>query len=124
VTVGGTGAPNPFAGLFAVSCTGTRSCVAGGTYNDTSEFGQAMIATDSHGTWARARELQMPSDAFTNPNGSVDSLACTGPGSCVAVGSYEPSPPASEEGFVATESAGTWGLAIKPRLPLNTAVSG
>ena len=53
----------------------------------------------------------------------MDSLACAGAGSCVAVGGYSPNPPGLEQGFIATESKGKWGPAVRPRLPLNASAA-
>jgi hypothetical protein len=63
----------------------------------------------------------MPADAFANPGATVASVACAGAGSCVAVGAYSLQPPGQEQGFIVTESNGTWGPARRPRLPLNAA---
>lgn len=114
-------APNPLATLLTVSCTGAGSCVAGGGYTDSASADQAMAVTGSHGSWRRALELRLPSDALAaNPVASVSSVACTGAGSCAGVGGYQ-----IQNGFQAlliTESGGTWGRGVKARLPGNSAV--
>jgi hypothetical protein len=116
-------APSPaLVGLLAVSCPAAGRCAAGGFYLDTSGFGQAMLAAQSRGRWHRATKLAMPADAFSNPNGAVTGLACTGVGACVAVGAYSPKV-GREQGFRVTESAGRWGNAVRPALPANAAAS-
>jgi hypothetical protein len=48
-----------------------------------------MVVTETKGVWGRASELTLPSGA--EPKGqlaALDSVACTSPGRCVAVGTY------------------------------------
>jgi len=63
--------------------------MAGGEYYDSSNNHRAMVVTESGGHWARACELKLPSNAEPNPYAEVNSVACTGVGSCVAVGNYQ-----------------------------------
>jgi hypothetical protein len=114
-----TTAGDQAAALVSVTCTSVGNCVAGGHYTDTSGSFQAMVATESGGTWGQASELSLPAGATTTPGdqgASVDSVACTSVGNCVASGYYADTngliPP-----MVATESGGTWGQASEVSLP-------
>lgn len=107
--------------LFGVGCVRIGSCVAGGTYYDSSGNHQAMVVSESGGHWARASEVKLPSNAHANPFAEVNSVACTGVGSCVAAGYYNGD--TLFQGFIVTESHGTWGLAREPALPVNSAAS-
>jgi cytochrome c551/c552 len=85
------GAGGNFANLLSVACATPGNCVAVGTYEDVNVDTLAMDATETNGTWSRASELALPSarDDEEDPFATLTSVACTGPGSCVAVGSYE-----------------------------------
>jgi hypothetical protein len=89
------------ANLDAVTCSGAGSCVAGGEDNDS----QAVLATETGGTWSRAREIAAP-DGYHGP-AEVTGLACTAATSCTAVGTYDDwNYP--HRSFVLTEADGTW----------------
>jgi hypothetical protein len=95
--------------------------VADGSYLDTngSNDGQAMVATETNGTWATATELSLPNGASTTAgaqHAAALGLSCTGPGNCVAGGYYRV-PGNNTEAMVATEANGTWGQASELSLP-------
>jgi ferredoxin len=106
--------------LNGVACTGQGSCVAVGSYLDSSGLSEGLVAVESKGSWARARELSLPSNAGTNPSATFGSVACTRIGSCVAAGDY-----ADKSGFIqvaiATESAGRWRGTTQIKLPEHAA---
>jgi hypothetical protein len=85
------------AGLGAVTCTAPGTCVAvGGGFHTASGSLAPMVVTESHGRWARPKQLQVPAhDMF-----GLSSVSCTSTGSCVAVGGGP---------FAAIESRGRWG---------------
>lgn len=95
--------------LDTVSCTGAGSCAAGGIYGVAApQIGsdQAMVATESNGTWQTAQEIALPSDAATSTQSArVTSIARTAPGACTAVGSYFVGDNAVP--LIATESRGS-----------------
>lgn len=73
--------------VSSVACAG-RQCIAVGGY---AYHGgdAAFITTESGGTWARATEVLPPANAATaDQDSQLDAATCTGPGSCVALGSY------------------------------------
>ena len=118
-----TAAGKQVAGLDSVACTGPGSCVAVGYYTDTngSNDFQAMVATETSGVWGQARKLELPSGANTAAGkqiAALDSVACTGPGSCVAVGYYTDTNGSNDyQAMVATETSGVWGQASEATLP-------
>ena len=110
-------AAQTFTSVNSVACTSASSCVVVGSYTDGAVFGDqlAFLATESHGRWARARQLRLPADAATRPGAEIASVACTGPGSCVAVGSYLRQ--TNLLPMIATEAGGRWRRAVSIRPP-------
>jgi hypothetical protein len=92
--------------LNAVSCTASGSCVAVG--DDSS---RPVIATRSGGRWQQAVHVSM---SRVKPSGDIQnaltSVACSRPGSCVAVGSYSKLRPAglTAQPMMVIESHGSW----------------
>ncbi|MGA9875742.1 MAG: hypothetical protein WBQ21_08030 [Solirubrobacteraceae bacterium] len=124
------------AALDSVACTGPGSCVAVGSYADTTGSQQAMVATEASGVWSQASELTLPVGALEssedfgecgNENcgqyAVLSSVACTGPGSCVAVGSYADAT-GGQQAMVASETSGIWGQASKLKPPPGAKTSG
>jgi hypothetical protein len=116
-------AVSPQSHLFSAACASTAYCVLGGYYRAASGADEAMLVAQSKGRWGRAGELAMPSGAAADPDADVDSLACTGSGSCVAVGSYDYGAGKDEQAFIATESRGRWARAASIRLPAGRAAA-
>lgn len=112
-------AADPVAELFGVGCIRAGACTAGGTYTDIHGHAHAMVVTSSGGRWNRATGLRLPSNAEVNPLAEANSVSCTGPGSCVAVGYYNGD--TNFQGFIATESKGKWQRARLVTPPPNTA---
>jgi hypothetical protein len=107
---GGTG-PS----LVGMACAEPSSCTGVGQQSLTGTgIEQAVIATETNGTWA-VTPAPLPGDADpSSPAGSaLDSIACPGIGTCVAVGFY-----ATTGGdtfpLVDTELAGAWSGASVP----------
>jgi hypothetical protein len=107
----------PYAFLHPV-CPPSGSCVAVGDYEATSGH-EAMTATESGGSWGPASEIALPSNAASNPEAYLTSVACQATGSCFAVGSYLAT--SGHEAMTATESGGSWGPASEIALPSNAA---
>jgi hypothetical protein len=113
---------DPVATLDTVACAGAGSCAGGGSYQAKSGAFEAMVVTEAGGTWKRAQELLLPAGAFAaNPDASVASVACTGAGSCVAVGGYTYDSAGHGQAFTAAESGGVWARARQVALPANAA---
>ena len=116
---------DPIATLDTVACADAGSCAGGGSYESRSGAFEPMVVTEARGIWKRAQELRLPGNAFAaNPDASVTSVACTGPGSCVAVGGYAYDSAALDHAFDVAESHGVWGRARQVTLPANAAIGG
>src|SRR5215467_6313410 len=94
--------------LGAVACTHSGFCEAVGSYLDSSGNEQGMALTKpAGGAWRQATEIAPPLSAAANPDAFMTGIACTDPGSCVAVGSYSVSA-TRYAAMGAIESGGTW----------------
>ena len=88
--------------LDSVACPSTGSCVAVGSYMDSSGYWQALIETLAGGSW-EATEVTGPF-AESDTNASLYSVACPSTSSCVAVGEYNNSTSA----LLVTGSGTSW----------------
>jgi len=103
--------------LEAVTCARDGSCTAIGSYQDSAGDTQTMaLAKPAAGPWRQATEVPSPPNAAANPDALMTGIACSGPGTCAAVGNYSVS--ASQfEAMGAVESRGTWHRATEIALP-------
>jgi len=103
---------------LAISCSGsTSNCTMVGTYDDASDFRQAMADTETDGTWAQAVETTLPSDQQSgSQNAQLEGLECTSAGNCEAAGSYE-NIDSYQLPMVVQESDGTWNQAASVQVP-------
>src|SRR5579859_1006268 len=109
--------------IRGVACTGPGNCVVAGDYSDIPGHHRIMAATELKGRWQRAVELRAPANASPIQSVYLDSLACPGLGSCVAVGTY--ADVKFRPGvFIATESGGTWHQAIQVAVPSDASKTG
>jgi hypothetical protein len=101
-----------FAQVNSVSCASAGNCAAGGFYEDASFEQQALVASETNGTWGTAEEV--PGTAALNlgtTNGATtNSVSCSAPGYCSAGGSYADVSGAGQV-FAAIEVNGTWQTA-------------
>ena len=115
VNAGTTGAS-----ISGVACTGPGSCVLAGNYSDSQNHVRPMVAKETNGTWARARELGVPGAASAAGRVLLTSLACPKAGSCVAVGQFDDKA-GHTRAMAVTESGGTWHRAFQLVLPADAA---
>jgi hypothetical protein len=118
IEVPGTAALNKggSAGINSLSCSSVGNCSAGGFYGSSVVDGvpttQAMVVTETSGTWGTAQEV--PGTAALNTGigayATVNAVSCASAGNCSAGGEYLGSSNATEA-FVVTETGGTWGTA-------------
>jgi hypothetical protein len=108
--------------LEALSCPSAGNCTAVGNYNDDSGQRHGFLVSETAGTWEAALEASVPANALSNPNDHLAAVFCASPGYCTAVGSYEDSP-GKEQGFLWTQTAGTWGPGVEATLPANASSS-
>ncbi len=95
----------------SLSCSSAGDCTAGGEYLDGKKPGQAWVATETHGTWARARLLPGLAALNTGKYSFIAGLACFSAGNCTAAGIYNSVTGSSNpvRAFVTTEKNGRWG---------------
>jgi hypothetical protein len=74
--------------LSSVACTTPGNCLAAGNYVDAGGHTQAMIATETAGTWGQGALVTLPTGAAASPGATLNSISCPTSGHCVAVGSY------------------------------------
>jgi hypothetical protein len=91
-----------------IACASAGNCSAG--VNTTGD--EVFVVTEKNGKWGNAIELPGPSNWDTQGFITLDAIACTAPGGCVASGNYTDTGQAVQ-GWVATEKNGTWGNAIE-----------
>ncbi len=101
--------------LNGVACPAVGSCVAVGDYQTETGVVKAAVVSESGGTWARASEAK----SFATGIAVLNSVACTGVGSCVAVGYYAYDEESHFLPMVITETGGVWGTAEAVKLPAN-----
>jgi hypothetical protein len=104
----------PDASYYSVSCASTTSCVAVGTYVNTSGVTNGLIATLSGTAWT-AQPAPRPSDAtnFLQLNG----VSCPTASFCAVTGFYnDTSSPDAFNGWLLTSTNGIWtgGMAPEP----------
>jgi len=101
--------------LSAVSCPSVGSCVAVGSYVDTSAATQGLVEVLSGGTWA-ASEVALPAGSLTagtTADASLAAVDCAGAGSCTAAGAATKTD-GSQQAVVDTLSAGHWSASYPP----------
>jgi hypothetical protein len=76
---------SPVEFLRSISCPSAGNCSAVGTYRDASLHTQALLMTQSAGSWSTGVRGLLPSNAT---DGSVSSVSCPAAGSCTAAGHY------------------------------------
>ena len=98
--------------INSVSCPAPGDCSAGGYYTDASSgHQQALVVTETGGTWGTAQEV--PGSAALNaggPGAVILSVSCAAPGDCSAGGYYSDAA-GHEQALVVTQTNGTWGTA-------------
>jgi hypothetical protein len=72
----------------SMSCASVGNCAAGGFYRDGHGHQQAMVVSETDGTWGRA--IEVPGSAALNTGGSaaVTSVSCASARTCSAGGYY------------------------------------
>jgi hypothetical protein len=107
------------AAVSDVACWAVGSCIALGQYVRATTVGPGFVVTESKGSWGHATILPLPANAAAHLQTQFFSAACTGAGSCVAVGSYVNSADSTFP-VVVTESHGRWLQAQQVRPPANS----
>lgn len=106
----------------SISCPSAGNCTIAGTYTQSAPgfiggFGQGFVVDERNGSWGTAQPIPGLAALNVGGNAAVWGTSCSGPGDCVAWGSYllsphdDPNRPAIL-GFLADETGGVWGSAI------------
>jgi hypothetical protein len=100
------------AGVLQISCPSAGNCSAAGVFTDHANHTQALVATDVGGHWQRA--IEVPGTAALNAGGNAqaNSVSCTSPGNCGAVGFYSSSG-VHIQAFAISQDRGRWRRAIE-----------
>jgi hypothetical protein len=99
----------------AISCASAGNCLTGGNdYTGDSAMGrpetQASFVTERNGTWGRSQPVPGLAALNIGQSAGIESVSCSAPGDCVADGSYLGATNTYVgQGFVVTETDGTWG---------------
>jgi hypothetical protein len=121
--VPGNAASNPVVDLSAgVSCASAGNCTAVGIYVDSSGNTQALLLTQTSGTWAVA-EAPLPANAGPNPDAGLSSVSCASAGNCTAVGSYVDSS-GNPQGLLLTQAAAQATTTTTLATPANPVATG
>lgn len=111
---------NPASTIESISCPAANSCVAVGSYQDSTGGGQAFTAQQVGGSWQRAREVAKPAGP-ANSTAALDSVSCVSVGNCVAVGVFQVA--LGTEMLAVREAAGQWKQAFLVKTPLGKAAN-
>jgi hypothetical protein len=121
-----TQGPDSNSWLNSVSCASAGNCTAVGAYVDGSYVVQALLLTETAGTWGPPVEADLPPDnSNTELGAELDSVSCASAGSCTAVGLYDEGEvelgrDESEfrgKGLLLTETGGSWASGVGATLP-------
>lgn len=110
-------APQPIGSIHALACARTGPCAGLGGYRPANDRDAAFSVSGRNGTWSPAVVVSLPPDAAASTDGTLLGVACAGPGSCTAVGSYVDQA-GHRQGLIATESHGQWAQAKSVAAPL------
>jgi hypothetical protein len=104
------GTSSPGGDVTAVACPSASLCVAAGLYVDSSDQIQGLLLTGWGTRWA-AKKAPLPPDA-SNPEPSLNSVACPTMTFCVVAGDYNST--SGPSGLILTGSGTSWTAAKAP----------
>lgn len=112
---------NQDAKVEAISCPAAGKCSAAGSYLDSAGARQALLLTETGGTWS-AIEGTLPARPPADPGVRFTALSCSQPGECAAVG-WDVGDPFGGESLplAVAERNGIWDAAVNPALPSDAA---
>lgn len=112
--------------IAEVTCLAHGACTVLGTYNAAGGGLEALVDTESSGTWPPATAVKMPANTAANPHAFLYGflgVACASAGNCALGGQYRDAA-GDYEGFLANEVRGTWHAALEAPLPADGASAG
>jgi hypothetical protein len=98
------------AAVTQVSCGSAGNCVAGGSYSDSVSHQQGFAAIEKNGVWGQAIEVPGLGALNQGVRAAVTSVSCGSGRYCAAVGYYTDGS-GDGQGFLDSETNGTWGQA-------------
>lgn len=98
--------------VLSVSCASVGNCAAGGYNTDSANHNQAMLITQTDGTWGAATELPGVGALNAGGDASVVSVSCTPSGGCAAGGYYTDSAKQRQAFTANTVEATTTGITV------------
>ncbi len=101
--------------LNGVACPSSTRCVAVGYYTESSGGTPGLLLTMTGTSW-KAETAPTPADSNSTPNVNLNSVACSSPSWCVAVGTYTDSA-GNSQGLLLTWSGTKWTAAQAPLPP-------
>jgi hypothetical protein len=75
--------------LSSISCSTPGNCGAGGTYVDAAGHGQALVVTETGGTWGTAQAIPALNQLNAGGLAGVQAISCPGDGTCTVGGLYD-----------------------------------
>jgi hypothetical protein len=76
-------------GVVSISCPRVGNCRAGAAYLDGTGVYQALVVTETNGTWQRGTKVVLPGAATSvGVDGGVYAVVCVSTNACTAIGSY------------------------------------
>lgn len=98
--------------LLAVSCRSGPDCTAVGSYASTTNGEEALMETDTDGTWSDT-PVPLPGDASTARTTSdvLDTVSCSSDAACVAAGSYD-DVGGNQEPLLDVEASSSWANVV------------
>jgi hypothetical protein len=97
--------------VTSISCTGAKTCAAGGYYHD-GVRDQPFVADESSGSWDTAVKVPGMSTLNLGSSAAVSSVSCATPGNCAAGGYYSDGKNGNQA-FLVNETSGSWRNAVK-----------
>jgi hypothetical protein len=114
---------NVNARVSGIACPRAGVCVAVGGYPKSLadvDFGRIFAATETGGRWQPARELRLPANAASPPQGQLNAVTCTAAGSCLALGDYVDNA-GDTQAMLISERNGRWAQATEILPPSSAA---
>jgi hypothetical protein len=115
-------AAQPNVTLSSVACSAPGTCAVVGDYDDAESNQQGLLLSQNDGGWSMGAQAPLPDNALARQAATLNSVACTGAGSCTAVGEYTDSNE-TFQGVMITESDGSWQQGVEAVLPAAAASS-
>jgi hypothetical protein len=99
--------------LLGVSCSGPAACFAVGNSNPGRFLDRTLIESWNGSSWSI---VPSPNVALA-PTNFLNSVSCSGPFSCTAVGFSSVDPPRSSQTLIETWNGSVWSIVASPNVP-------